>query len=69
MEYFRPFEGFVSELFTPPDGVPLEDCFQADCAALFIPVPDGVPVEVGWSWDGTTLTPPPDPQPSKVETP
>lgn len=59
MTYFRPVEGIVAEVFTPPDDVPLEECFHADCAALFIPVPEGVPVEPGWTWDGTTLAPPP----------
>lgn len=61
MDYFRPVDGIVAELFTPPDDVPLEECFHADCAALFISLPDGVPAEVGWTWDGTTLAPPPPP--------
>jgi hypothetical protein len=47
--YARVQDGIVLELFTPPDGVLITECFMPDLAATFMPVPDGVLPEQGWS--------------------
>jgi hypothetical protein len=61
-------DGIVAELFTPPDGVPLADCFTPDIAAQFVAVPGGVSPEQGWLYNGTTFAaPPPPPGPTAGE--
>jgi hypothetical protein len=51
-------QGNPSELLTPPNAVPLTDCFHPEIAAMFIPVPAGVSPEQGWTYDGTTFAAP-----------
>jgi hypothetical protein len=57
-QYARITDTVVVELFTPPDGVPISDCFAPEIAAQFAPVPADEPVELGWTYDGTTFAPP-----------
>jgi hypothetical protein len=58
MNYARVVNGLVVELFTPPDEIPIEDCFHPEIAAQFVPVPDGLAVEQGWTYDGTAFAAP-----------
>lgn len=46
----------VAEVFTPPPGVTLAQCFNAEVAALFVPCPDAV--QPGWGYDGKSFTAP-----------
>jgi hypothetical protein len=48
--------GIVAELFTPPPETSIGDCFVAEIATQFVAVPNGLPVEQGWTYDGTTFT-------------
>lgn len=66
-EYARVVDGVVAELFTPPSGVTLADCFHADVAASFVAVPDGVTAAQGWTYDGHTFAAPPPPPPPTVQ--
>lgn len=66
-QYARVHDAIVVELFTPPDGVPIEDCFTPEIAATFVPVPADVPVEPGWTYDGTTFAPPGPPPPPTAD--
>jgi hypothetical protein len=59
--YARIQNGVVVELFTPPPGVTLAECFHADVAAQFVEVPSGVAPAQGWMYDGKTFAPPPPP--------
>ena len=45
MKYGRFIDGILVEVFTPPSGVKIEDCFHPDVGFEEIP-PD---VEVGWT--------------------
>ena len=58
MKYGRVVGGVVAEIFTPPVGFVLADCFTPEIAAQFKPVPDVV--QAGWiaNADGTYSTPP-----------
>src|SRR6478735_1818343 len=56
--FARILDGRVAELFTPPDGSDIADCFHPDVAAQFIPVPDEKPVVDGWTYDGQTFAAP-----------
>lgn len=63
--YARVLDGIVAELFTPPDGVPIEDCFHADltwidCSATPDVAPGWTATETGGVW---TFAPPADPAP------
>jgi hypothetical protein len=53
----------VIEVFVPPIGVSIEECFTPEIAAQFEPCPD----EVEQNWikqeDGTYVAPPPPPVP------
>lgn len=53
--------GVVVEMFTPPSGATLAECFHADVAAQFVEVPSGVAPAQGWTYDGKTFAPPPPP--------
>lgn len=59
MKYARIIDTLVIETFTPPAGVPIEECFTPEIVAQFKPVPDEV--EQNWTEqeDGTFLVPPP----------
>lgn len=67
-QYARIHDAIVIELFTPPDGVPLEDCFVPEIAAQFVPVSGDVTVEPGWTYDGATFAAPVPPPPTAEET-
>lgn len=58
MKYARVLDSVVQEVFTPPTGLTLEDCFTPQVAALFEPCP----IEVEQNWikqeDGTFVAPP-----------
>lgn len=45
MKYGRFINGILVEVFTPPSGVKIEDCFHPDVGFEEIP-PD---VEIGWT--------------------
>lgn len=67
-EYARIVSGLVAELFTPPTGVAITDCFHADIAAAFVAVPSGVAPAVGWSHAaGTFSAPAAPPAPSLAQ--
>ena len=46
MNYARIIENVAVEVFTPPDGLSLAECFHPDIAAAFVQVP--AKVQVGW---------------------
>jgi hypothetical protein len=69
--YARIADGAVVELFTPPTGVSLAQCFVAAIAQSFVEVPTNVTPEQGWTFDGSTFrapvaTPPTPPTPDQV---
>jgi hypothetical protein len=62
MKYARlSTENTVIEVFTPPEGFGIEDCFTPQVVAMVEPCPD----EVEQNWikqeDGTFVAPPPPP--------
>lgn len=59
MKYARVIGTFVQEVFTPPTGFAIEDCFTPEVVAMFESVPDEV--DGGWTKhdDGTFSAPPP----------
>lgn len=59
MKYARiPSGNIVVEVFTPPKGFELSDCFTPELVAEFVPCPEEV--EANWirQEDGTFLPPP-----------
>jgi len=60
MRYARMDKNSVGEVFIPPSGVDISECFTAEVCQMFSVVPDNV--EVGWIRlpDGS-FTPPPSP--------
>jgi hypothetical protein len=65
--YARSVSGIVAEIFTPPDGEAIADCFTPELVAQFVAVPDGLAVVPGWTYDGTTFAPPAPPTPPTVQ--
>jgi outer membrane protein assembly factor BamB len=61
--YARIQNGVVVELFTPPAGATLVECFHADIAATFVLVPPGVTPAQGWTFNGTNFAAPSAPPP------
>lgn len=63
MKYARIIDSTVQEVFIPPAGFTLEECFHSSLIAQFEPCPDEV--EGGWlkQEDGTFVAPPPIPTP------
>jgi hypothetical protein len=64
MKYARvSADNIVIEVFTPPSGFTIEDCFTPEIAAQFEPCPEEV--EANWikEPDGTFVPPPPPPPP------
>ena len=63
MKYARVLDSIVQEVFVPPAGLTIEDCFTPEVVALFEPCPD----EVEQNWikepDGSFVAPPPPPEP------
>lgn len=51
--------GLVSELYTPPSGFTLAQCFTPDVAVLFAEVPDGATVAPGYIYATGTFAPQP----------
>src|SRR5947209_7121632 len=57
--YARVVGGRVMEVFTPPTGLTLANCFAPAIAAQFVGVPHDSPVPSdGWTFDGTTFAEP-----------
>ena len=65
--YARIRQGEVAELFTPPAGVDLADCFHPDIAAAFVPVPAGEHPEPGWHYAAGVFSAPPAPDVTAAE--
>jgi hypothetical protein len=63
MKYARILSAAVHEVFTPPPGFELTDCFTSQIAAQFKPCDDEV--QSGWllQEDGSLIAPPPLPVP------
>lgn len=61
MKYARIVELTAVEVFTPPEGFTLDECFTAELVAQFVPCPDEV--QGGWILqdDGTFIAPEPVP--------
>jgi hypothetical protein len=59
MKYARIINSVVAEVFIPPQGFNIEDCFHVDLVAQFEVVPDEV--EAMWKRheDGSFSAPPP----------
>ena len=56
MKYARIFKNTVAEVFTPPVGFTLNDCFHADVVAQFVVANDEV--EQNWTYvDGVFSAP------------
>ena len=57
-KYARSVNGVVQEVFTPPNGFSINDCFTPEVVALFRSCPDEV--EAGWLYDeaSDTYSPP-----------
>lgn len=56
MKYARIVDSIVWEVFTPPAGVDISECFTPELVAQFIECPE----EVGqnWNYDGSSFTEP-----------
>ena len=63
-KFARVVAGTVAEVFTPPEGVTIQECFHADVAAMFQPCPNMVEVE--WTTDGKEAWAPPPVVPSAI---
>lgn len=61
MKYARIVDGVVAEVFVPPDGFELEDCFTAEIVAQFEPCPEQV--EQRWTKDLDGIFHEPEPEP------
>jgi hypothetical protein len=61
MQYARIFKGQVAEVFTPPSGFTLQECFHPDVVAQFVAAPDDV--ATGWSYVDGIFLPPDEPTP------
>jgi len=56
MKYARIVNNNVREVFTPPVGVDISDCFTAELVAQFIECPEYV--EQQYTYDGTNFSAP-----------
>ena len=65
--YARSVSGIVAEIFTPPDGAVIADCFTPDLVAQFVAVPSGQAVVAGWTFDGTNFAAPIAPPPPTAQ--
>jgi hypothetical protein len=67
-DYARVQGGVVMELFTPPAGFTLDQCFSPDIAAQFVAVPSGAPCAQGWLYaNGAFAAPPAPPAPTLAQ--
>lgn len=61
-------ENYVIEVFVPPKGSTIQDCFHADIASQFVEVPDEVTAGSEKNDDGTwSIFIPPEPRPPQPE--
>lgn len=58
--------GVVIELYTPPAGYTIAQCFPASLASQFIAVPSGVTPSQGWLYSNGTFSAPPAASPSAI---
>lgn len=58
MKYARLINDIVQEVFTPPTGVDVSECFHPDLCAQFVPAPDNVEVGFLRRTDGSFEAPP-----------
>lgn len=56
--YARVRGGIVLELFTPPAGMTIDQCFVPSIAMQYVAVPDGVSPQQGWTCNGKTFSAP-----------
>lgn len=56
MKYARIIDNIVVEIFTPPTGVDISECFTPDVVALFIKCPEYTEQE--YTYDGTNFSAP-----------
>jgi hypothetical protein len=56
MKYARIVDNEVAEVFTPPTGVDISECFTAELVAQFIECPSDI--EQGHTYDGSTFSSP-----------
>lgn len=56
--YLRVMDGVVVQEFTTPVGFTIDECWTPDIVGQFIPQPDGVSPQQGWTYDGTTFAEP-----------
>lgn len=56
MKYARIVDNKVWEVFTPPIGVDISECFTPDLVAQFIQCP--AEVEQNWDYNGEEFNPP-----------
>ncbi len=66
LNYARIVNATIVELFTPPDGFTIDDCFHPDVASTFVVIPDGIDPAPGWTYDGT-FAPPLPPAPPTIQ--
>lgn len=67
MMHAQVVDGIVREVLDDDaEGVPLADRYHPDFVAGLIPIPQGVTVEPGDTWDGEHFGPPPPPAPPAV---
>lgn len=56
--YARIQNGLVTELYTPPSGFELADCFTPDILDQFVEVPPGVSPDRRWTYANGSFSPP-----------
>lgn len=59
MKYVRVVYSVVQEVFTPPGGFEIEDCFHPDVVSQFEIAADGVDIGFIKHQDGSFTAPPP----------
>ena len=69
MKYARIVDSIVFEVFTPPEGFALEECFNAELVAQFEPCPEHVEQRWKKNADGTYSEPDPLPKPEPIPPP
>ncbi|HVX58001.1 MAG TPA: hypothetical protein VHA37_09860, partial [Candidatus Saccharimonadales bacterium] len=66
--YARIQDNTVAELFTPPQGATLAQCFHADIVAQFVDVTAIAPApQPGWTYDGESFAAPVAPSPTSAQ--
>ncbi|MBW6400751.1 hypothetical protein KPL78_23020 [Roseomonas sp. HJA6] len=68
--YARISAGIVAELIRiPSDGPEVEKLFHPDLVATLEPVPEGIEVTEGWTWNGETFAAPAPSGPEDIPVP